>query len=49
MNNEWAFYREHLDLIPALWIGGMATHGLIIGGFAGVVLVLPARAASRCS
>lgn len=38
VNNEWAFYREHLDLIPALWIGGMATHGLIIGGFAGVAL-----------
>jgi phosphatidylglycerol---prolipoprotein diacylglyceryl transferase len=38
VNNEWAFYREHLDLLPALWIGGMATHGLIIGGFAGVAL-----------
>ena len=38
VNNEWAFYREHVDLIPALWIGGMATHGLIIGGFAGVAL-----------
>ena len=38
VNNEWAFYRAHLDLVPALWIGGMATHGLIIGGFAGVAL-----------
>ena len=38
VNNEWAFYRDHLALIPALWIGGMATHGLIIGGFAGVAL-----------
>lgn len=38
LNNEWAFYREHLDLVPAVWIGGMATHGLIIGGFAGVTL-----------
>jgi phosphatidylglycerol:prolipoprotein diacylglycerol transferase len=38
LNNERVFYREHLDLIPALWIGGMATHGLIIGGFAGVAL-----------
>ena len=28
----------HLALVPALWIGGMATHGLIIGGFAGVAL-----------
>ena len=35
--NERAFYGDHLALIPAAWIGGMATHGLIIGGFAGVV------------
>ena len=42
VNNEWAFYRDHLALIPALWIGGMATHGLILGGFAGVVALLPA-------
>ena len=38
VNNEWAFYRDHLALIPAIWLGGMATHGLILGGFAGVVL-----------
>jgi len=38
VNNEWAFYRDHVGLIPAVWIGGMATHGLILGGFAGVVL-----------
>jgi phosphatidylglycerol:prolipoprotein diacylglycerol transferase len=38
VNNEWAFYRDHLDLVAAVWLGGMATHGLIIGGFAGVVL-----------
>jgi phosphatidylglycerol---prolipoprotein diacylglyceryl transferase len=37
-NNEWEFYREHLWLIPAIWIGGFATHGLIFGGAAGVVL-----------
>src|SRR6187402_3199215 len=36
VNNEWGFYRAHRDLIPALWIGGLATHGLIIGGAAGV-------------
>lgn len=36
VNNEWDFYREHLSLIPAIWIGGFATHGLIIGGAAGV-------------
>jgi phosphatidylglycerol:prolipoprotein diacylglycerol transferase len=27
--NERAFYGDHLALIPAVWIGGMATHGLI--------------------
>ncbi len=36
--HEWWFYREHVALIPAVWLGGLATHGLIIGGFAGVLL-----------
>jgi phosphatidylglycerol:prolipoprotein diacylglycerol transferase len=35
---ERTFYRDHLSLIPAVWLGGMATHGLILGGLAGVVL-----------
>lgn len=34
---EWPFYRTHVSLIPAIWLGGMATHGLIIGGFLGLV------------
>jgi phosphatidylglycerol:prolipoprotein diacylglycerol transferase len=34
--NEWPFYGQHLSLIPALWIGGLATHGLIVGGAIGV-------------
>lgn len=38
INNEWPFYREHLELIPAIWVGGFATHGLIFGGAAGVLL-----------
>jgi phosphatidylglycerol:prolipoprotein diacylglycerol transferase len=29
--DEWPFYRSHLSLIPAFWLGGMATHGLLIG------------------
>jgi phosphatidylglycerol:prolipoprotein diacylglycerol transferase len=37
-NNEWSFYREHLSLIPAIWLGGLATHGLIVGGATGVFL-----------
>ena len=36
-SNEWSFYREHPALIPAVWIGGLATHGLIVGGAAGVL------------
>lgn len=59
VNNEWEFYREHLWLIPAIWIGGFASHGLIFGGAAGVGLfcwknktpfrpVLDALAISAC-
>jgi phosphatidylglycerol---prolipoprotein diacylglyceryl transferase len=36
--DEWAFYREHLSLIPALWLGGMATHGLLLGALAGATI-----------
>jgi len=37
-NNEWAFYREFPSLIPAIWVGGFASHGLILGGAIGVTL-----------
>ena len=33
---EWPFYREHIVLIPAYWLGGMATHGLLFGGLIGI-------------
>jgi phosphatidylglycerol:prolipoprotein diacylglycerol transferase len=29
--DEWPFYRDHPELIPAYWLGGMSTHGLLIG------------------
>ena len=32
--DEWPFYREHPGLIPALWLGGMASHGLLVGAAA---------------
>ena len=35
---EWPFYREHPVLIPAYWLGGMSTHGLLFGGLVGVWL-----------
>jgi phosphatidylglycerol:prolipoprotein diacylglycerol transferase len=28
---EWEWYRDHLSQIPQLWVGGMATHGLLAG------------------
>jgi phosphatidylglycerol:prolipoprotein diacylglycerol transferase len=34
--DEWPFYRTHLALIPAYWLGGMATHGLLAGAAAGI-------------
>jgi len=36
--DEWPFYRDHATLIPAIWLGGMATHGLLLGAAAAVVL-----------
>jgi phosphatidylglycerol---prolipoprotein diacylglyceryl transferase len=36
--DEWPFYRAHLSLIPAFWLGGMATHGLLFGGVVGAAL-----------
>lgn len=33
--DEWAFYRENPRLVPAYWLGGMATHGLLIGAAGG--------------
>jgi phosphatidylglycerol:prolipoprotein diacylglycerol transferase len=36
--DEWAFYREHPALVPAFWLGGMATHGLLIGAAAATAL-----------
>lgn len=33
--DEWPFYRGHPWLIPAYWLGGMATHGLLLGAGVG--------------
>ncbi|MBN1270377.1 MAG: prolipoprotein diacylglyceryl transferase [Kiritimatiellae bacterium] len=35
---EWPFYSTHPHLIPAYWLGGMATHGLLLGAVAGTFL-----------
>ena len=36
--DEWPFYSRHPWLIPAYWLGGMATHGLLLGAGAGTWL-----------
>jgi phosphatidylglycerol:prolipoprotein diacylglycerol transferase len=36
--DEWPFYRRHIELIPAYWLGGMATHGVMLGVVAGTAL-----------
>lgn len=36
--DEWGFYSRHPWLVPALWLGGMATHGLLMGAAAGTLL-----------
>jgi phosphatidylglycerol:prolipoprotein diacylglycerol transferase len=35
---EWPFYRDHLWLVPACWLGGMATHGILLGAIVGTWL-----------
>lgn len=35
---EWPFYREHPHLIRAYWLGGMATHGLVLGAITGILM-----------
>lgn len=34
--DDWPFYRANPGLIPAFWLGGMATHGLLLGAAAAV-------------
>lgn len=35
---EWPFYSAHPSLMPAVWIGGMSTHGLLLGAAVGTWL-----------
>jgi phosphatidylglycerol:prolipoprotein diacylglycerol transferase len=35
---EWAYYRDHLWHVGAIWIGGMSTHGILIGAVSSVWL-----------
>ena len=35
---EWAYYGLHLNHIPAVWLGGMSTHGILLGSILGLLL-----------
>lgn len=35
---EWAYYGEHLLHIVAIWLGGMSTHGILLGAVTSVWL-----------
>jgi phosphatidylglycerol---prolipoprotein diacylglyceryl transferase len=35
---EWPYYRAHPEHIAALWLGGMSTHGLLLGGLLAIAL-----------
>jgi len=35
---EWSYYGSHLWHIPALWLGGMSTHGILLGALSGTFL-----------
>lgn len=35
---EWPFYKTHLALVPAVWLGGMSTHGILLGAAVGVLI-----------
>jgi phosphatidylglycerol---prolipoprotein diacylglyceryl transferase len=35
---EWPYYKDHLLRIPAEWLGGMSTHGVLLGAVAGMWL-----------
>ncbi len=41
--HQWPLYSARPELIPAVWIGGFATHGLIGGGAAGILVFCLAR------
>jgi len=35
---EWSYYGSHLWHIPAIWLGGMSTHGILLGALSGTFL-----------
>jgi len=35
---EWHYYSTHLTHIPAVWLGGMSTHGILLGSILGIAI-----------
>lgn len=35
---EWAYYGLNFRYIPAVWLGGMSTHGILLGAIIGIIL-----------
>lgn len=35
---EWAYYGSHLTHIPAIWLGGMSTHGILFGAIIAILV-----------
>ena len=35
---EWSYYGQHIWHIPAVWLGGMSTHGILLGAIIGISL-----------
>lgn len=35
---EWSYYGAHLWHIPAVWLGGMSTHGILLGSILGLLI-----------
>ena len=35
---EWPYYSQHPSQIPWIWLGGMSTHGLLLGGAIGTAI-----------
>ena len=35
--DEWPFYSAHPELIPAYWLGGLASHGVLLGAAVAII------------
>lgn len=35
---EWAYYGQNVTHIPAIWLGGMSTHGILLGSIIAILI-----------